>query len=243
MTRKSNFRWSILDRYTLFDYFHSLRPHIVGKSLKINQFQKLVSTHIRSYLPVKVLKKADFTTTSGCVFVGGIYWSQCDQAGDGSIEIHLHYNFCDEQITLTDHLFRRFCNTLSDTVLHEIIHMRQYRRRNFKSLPDYASMAESSKQRKEQTYLGHNDEIDAYSFNIACELMRKLDNDKRAAGRYLKKSHKRKCTKSPTFDLYMKAFDWDQNHKIIKKLKSRTIRYLPYAELGKPYKTSDWIDR
>jgi hypothetical protein len=233
----------MLDRYTLFDYFYSLRPQIVGKSLKINDFQRLVSNQIRSSLPVKVLKRVDFTTTSGCVFVGGLYWSQCDEAGISSIEIHLHYNICDDQVKLTNYKFRRFCNVLVDTVFHEMIHMRQYRRRLFKSLPDYNSVAESSKQRKEQAYLGHADEIDAYSFNMACELMRKLGNDKRAVERYLKKTPSRKRTRSSTLDLYMKTFNWDQDHKIIKKLKSRTIRYLPYAELGKPYKTSDWINR
>jgi hypothetical protein len=45
--------------------------------------------------------------------------------------------------------------------------MRQFRRRNFKQLPDYASNAEKSEIREEQEYLGCKDEIDAYSFNIA----------------------------------------------------------------------------
>jgi hypothetical protein len=39
---------------------------------------------------------------------------------------------------------------MADTILHEIMHMRQYRRRKFKILPDYASTAEKTEQRAEQ---------------------------------------------------------------------------------------------
>jgi hypothetical protein len=43
--------------------------------------------------------------------------------------------------------------------------------------------------------------------------------------------------------MYLKAFNHDHNHVIIKRVKKKVIRYIPYAKLGKPYRKKDWIDR
>jgi hypothetical protein len=47
------------------------------------------------------------------------------------------------------------------------------------------------------------------------------------------------------------AFEWyiggenlgnvQQHHPVMKKLKRKVIYYLPYAEIGKPFKTSDYL--
>ena len=42
---------------------------------------------------------------------------------------------------------------------------------------------------------------------------------------------------------YLNAVDHNHNHTVIKKLKKKIIHYLPYAEIGKPYKTSDWLKK
>ena len=75
--------------------------------------------------------------------------------------------------------------------MHELIHMRQYRRRKFKVLPDYASNADKTEQRDEQSYLGNSDEIDAYSYNIACELMDKFKYDTAKVVNYLNEDQTR----------------------------------------------------
>jgi len=41
--------------------------------------------------------------------------------------------------------------------------------------------------------------------------------------------------------MYLKAFDHDHNHPIIKKVKKKVLQYLPNAEIGKPYRNKDWI--
>jgi hypothetical protein len=132
------------------------------------------------------------------------------------------------------------CQWFSDIVLHEIIHMRQYRRRNWKELPSYESTAEKSKKRREQEYLGSIDELDAYSFNIACELTDKFKTSKDIAN-YVAKKHRKGQLKSISLRMYLKAFDYNTSHPIIRKLKKRIISYIPNAELGKPYRNRDWI--
>jgi hypothetical protein len=134
------------------------------------------------------------------------------------------------------------CTTIADTILHEIIHMRQFRRRNFKELPDYASNAEKSKIREEQEYLGCSDEIDAYGFNIACELIDKFGKNKRQIVNYLNENQKGKKRRHNSWRMYLKAFEHDHNHPILQRVKKKVVRYLPAAEAGKPYRNKDWIN-
>ncbi len=119
--------------------------------------------------------------------------------------------------------------------------MRQYRRREFKQLPDYASNASRDSQREAQGYLGCSDEIDAYGFNIACELLDKNNNDPGAVIKHLGIDQKGVRKKYDSWRMYLKAFNHDHNHVIIKRLKKKIIRYLPAAAVGKPYRNKDWI--
>ena len=118
--------------------------------------------------------------------------------------------------------------------------MRQYRRRNFKSLPQYASTAARTKVREEQEYLGCTDEIDAYGFNIACELVTKFNGNQKSIIKFLNQDLKGLRRKG-CWMMYLTAFKHDHNHEIIKRLKKKIIRYLPRAYSGKPFKSCDWI--
>jgi len=241
--RKPKFDWSLLDRYSLYEYFQQLKPVIVGQKLTISEFHKILKTHITKQLPLRVSKHYDMSQEKGIVYVGGMYYSDFDQAKQKCIEVTLVYNLCDKFLNYTKSKFDRTCSVLTDVVLHEIIHMRQYRRRNFKFLPDYASTAEKTEQRTQQEYYGNSDEIDAYAFNIACELLRRFKNDPNAVEEYLSSIQSKRSKASHSLRAYLKAFNWDYDHKIIKRLKSKTIRYLPNALYGKPYRNRDWINR
>ena len=152
------------------------------------------------------------------------------------------YRTDEKVINLTSKRFAGMCTTIADTMLHEIIHMRQFRRRNFKQLPDYASNAEKSEIREEQEYLGCSDEIDAYGFNIACELMNKFGKNNIQVVNYLNENQKSKKRRPNSWRMYLKAFEHDHNHPIIQRVKKKVVRYLPAAEVGKPYRNKDWIN-
>lgn len=243
MARSTKFDWSILDRSGLINYFGLIYPQIVNQTLTITQFHRIFKKHITAQLPVKVAKLTDTKVEFGWVYVGGMYYSDYDKKKQQCIELSLVYNPFESHITLSAKKFRRVCVILADTILHEIIHMRQYRRRKFKDLPDYASTAEKTEQHQEQCYLGGSDEIDAYSFNIACELMDKFNNDTKAVTRYLNENQKRLKRRPNSWRMYLKAFDHDHSHPIIKRVKTKVMRYLPHALEGKPYRNKDWIGR
>jgi hypothetical protein len=240
---RSKFDWSILDRQSLIDYFYSLYPEICDQKLSVDKIHAKISRHIKKYAPVRLSKKRDVKVDDGWIWVGGTYYSDWDREKRQCIELVLVYNLFQEKIILTKRRYERVCYTLADTLLHEIMHMRQYRRRKFKDLPDYASTAAREEKRQEQEYLGNSDEVDAYSFNIACELMDKFNGNSKLAFEYLNEKQKGKNRKHNCWRMYLKAFDHDHNHPIIQRVKKKVIRYMPHALNGKPYRNKDWISR
>lgn len=242
MTIITQFDWSKLTRTELIDFLWSLSPKIINKELEFLEFHKIVSNYIRKKLPVKIAKQFDNKIPFNSVFLGGSYYSSLDQENKKCIEVIFVYNSSFPYIKLTARKFKNICDLFADTILHEIIHMRQHRRRGFKILPDYASTAEKTEKRQEQSYLGCSDEIDAYGFNIACEMFDKFDGKESKIVRHLSKDLRKLKTKNGCWKMYLRAFDYDHNHVVIKKLKKKIIRYLPFAELGKPYRNRDWIN-
>ena len=237
MARKS-FNWSLLDRYNLYSMLYGLGKDVVGKKIPILDLQKIISKHIKSKLPVKVVRRQnDATQKPGQIYMGGTYYSYNDWTERRQIEIVLSYHPADTAIKVTEYRWTRLCSLFADTILHEVIHMRQYRSREFKDIPGYESTAHYYKQRVDQQYFGHKDEMGAFAFNIACDMFDRFGNDKKAVQKYMD-SMQAKRHKRTTYRAYLNAFDWDHKHPIIRQLKKKVIRNLDYAEAGKPFKTS-----
>ena len=241
--KRSKFNWSILDRQGIIDYCFNLYPELVDQELTVAQFHSKLSRHVKKYMPIKTLKSRDSKVGENWVWCGGTYFSDLDKAKRQCIELVFVYNLFQDHIAISKRRFRRLCYTIADTILHEIMHMRQYRRRKFKELPDYASTASRAQKRQEQGYLGNSDEIDAYSFNIACELLDKFDSNPKKVINHLNESQRDVRRAHSCWRMYLKAFDYDHKHPIIQRVKKKVIRYIPHALNGKPYRNKDWIDR
>lgn len=241
MSARKPFDWSKLDRDNLYYLLYSIRDQVVNKKLSSDRLQKILGSHIKKHIPIKVKGCKDLATDSGYVYIGGAYYSEADRKGrTRHIEINFTYNLLDEFIKLTDYKFKRMCILFADTMLHEIIHMRQFRARNFKAIPIYASTAERAKDRREQEYYGDTDEMGAFSFNIACEMIDRFGNDPRSIRIYMDGTDCRRHRRSQYYR-YLKAFKWDTEHKIMQRLKKKVLLQLTNAELGKPFKTVDHL--
>jgi hypothetical protein len=169
--------------------------------------------------------------------MGGSYDSVLDRKGQKKfIEIVLSYHPLDTETTITKYRWTRLCSLFADTILHEIIHMRQYRSRNFKDIPGYESTAYYHKQRQDQEYYGHRDEMGAFSFNIACELLDKFGYDPVAIRHHMDTLTSR--TKKGTFTKFLATFDWDHDHIKVRQMKQKVLRQLEYAAIGRPFKTT-----
>ncbi len=235
------FNWTELDRYSIASYMWILSDKVIGNNIPITDFHKLVSKHIKNEFPILFKKFKDPKGNKGFVSVGGTYYSDYDQSKKKCVEIIFVYHESDKSLKFTKKRFWNFCLLIADTILHEVIHIKQYRKRKFKVLPDYESTASRTKIREEQGYLGCADEIDAYGFNIACELVEKFNGDQLSIINYLNSDQKNLRRKHNSWRLYLRAFQHDHNHEIIKKLKRKVIKYIPAARHGKPFKSKDWI--
>lgn len=241
MLVNKNFDWSALDRKTIARSVMSYHSLICSNALSPKQFHDLISENLKGMAPVRIKKTFSPKVENGLVYVGGSYYSALDQEDFKCIELQFYYNNPKDKLIISKFRLKRISNFIADTTLHEIMHMRQYRRRKFKALPDYNSTADKTELREEQAYLGCTDEIDAYAFNIACELYEKFSGRKKDIVSYLNcqlRNHKF----NNSWRMYLKAFEYDHNHPIIKRLKKKVIYYLPAAENGKPYKSNDWIN-
>jgi len=232
------FDWSTLTRLEIYDYLQLLSTKIVNKRISADKHYKLLADHIRKLAPIRVEKRANYNVGRNQVIISGQYNSEWDEENRKAITICLLYCPFDKRLTMPDCNFINTCKNIADTILHELIHMRQYRRRNFEYRSDYKSKEEQIEKRREQAYLGNKDEIDAFGFNIACELYDRFGNRYRDIEKYLN------CTrpkKHCLYKYYLNTFNNDHTHPVICELKKKVKNYLPFAEMGKPYKNNYWI--
>ena len=235
---RQDFNWSLLDRNNLYSMLYGAGQDIVGRRIPLNLLHRRLSSHIKSKLPVSIKKQQyDVTQDRGFPYMGGTYDSVLDKKGKKRfIEVVLSYHPHDTEVRITEYRWKRICSLFADTILHEMIHMRQYRSRNFKDIPGYESTAELRKQRADQEYYGHRDEMGAHSFNIACELLDKFGNDPVAIRNYMDTIPRR--VKKSTFARFLKTFDYDHDHVKVRQMKQKVLKQLEYAASGRPFKTA-----
>lgn len=241
MATQKPYNWTLLTRDNLYRLLYSINDEVTNRHLPVEKIQKILATHIKRNLPIKIKNLKDTTTQLGWIYIGGMYYSDVDRKKQARpIEVNFNYNMFDDKIFLTKYRFQQMCRLFADTILHEIIHMRQYRARKFKSIPGYLSTAERAKDRQAQEYYGDTDEMGAFSFNIACEMIDRFGYDPGAISHYMASAsarrHKRTC-----YHRYLKAFNWDFEHKIIRRLRHKVLCQLDNAVLGKPFKTNDHL--
>lgn len=236
------FNWSTLDRPFLIKLFEKLSPIVVNKEFEIKELHQIFRKHIKTHLPVKITKNFGSDIKKDSAHIGGVYYCSLDKQKKPCIEVKFVYNNDTSTIKITKHNFQKMSRIFADTILHELLHMKQYRKRKFKVLPDYASTANNREKRQEQQYLGCLDEMDAYGFNIACELSDRYKNDIEKVIEHLNNPRKYQKNGTGSWNMYLKAFDNDHQHPIICCVKIKVLKYLPNAIMvGKPYRSKNWI--
>lgn len=235
------FNWSVLDRATLYSILYELKPEIVDRRLPIGEITRLMSKHIKARLPLKVTSNRHKPVKPGEVWIGGAYHSYLDNAGNKRfIEIELAFPTTANTMKTSLYRWERMCKLFADTVLHEVIHTRQYRARNFKDIPGYESTAYYARDRREQEYYGHRDEMGAHSFNLAQDMIDKFGLDTRAIMEYLD-SPVRKKARPTSWGRFMKAFEYNHSHPKVSQMKRKIMTQLENANNGKPFKTTNHL--
>jgi len=235
------FNWSALDRNTLYSMIYQLKSEVVDKRLPIGEITSIISKHVKAHLPIKIRSYRHKPVKPGEVWVGGAYYSDYDSQGKKRfIEIELAFPTTANTMKTSSYRWDRMCTLFADTILHEIIHCRQYRARNFKDIPGYESTAYYAKDRAWQEYYGHRDEMGAHSFNLAQDMIDKFGFDPKAIREYLD-SPVPKRVRSNGWGRFMKSFEYNHTHPKVIRMKHKILTQLENAYYGKPFKTTNHL--
>lgn len=132
-------------------------------------FQKLLNRIRKEFkqnqIEIKIKTVRDKSLNLEVFYANGYYDPEDDRQGDCPIELVITHNFPKDHIWYPTHVTELLVQ-IFDTVVHELRHQGQYRKRKFRqTLP---------RENTHKEYLSDPDEIDAYSVSITCELVRSL---------------------------------------------------------------------
>ena len=186
-------------------------------------FKKLVSQTRRQFkladfdLVIKTKKEKSLDCTE--FYVNAYYDPDDDSINETAIEVVVFHNFtdCDQfsGLQITD-----FLKEIFDAVVHEYKHKQQSMARNYYTYSDHNRSQYSA-------YLSDPDEVDAYAFSIAVELLRTLGRQRSQI--YLTRisvlSKVRQGPKlvSPNLHAYIQHFGLNQ---MVKRLSKKVYKHL-----------------
>jgi hypothetical protein len=186
-------------------------------------FKKLVSQTRRQFklanfdLAIKTKKEKSLDCTE--FYVNAYYDADDDSIDETAIEVVVFHNFEDRK-QFSNTQITDFLKEIFDAVVHEYKHKQQSMERNYRTYSDHARSNYSE-------YLSDPDEVDAYSFSIAIELLRTLGRQRSQI--YLTRisilSKVRQGTKlvSPNLHAYLQHFGFN---KLVKRLSKKVYKHL-----------------
>jgi hypothetical protein len=215
---------SILERVnTVCENVRRLNPTAIS-------FKKLVGSTRKEFkncnLDIALITKKEKTLSTDEFYVDAYYDPEDDFNQDTSIEVYVHHNFSDtnkfQKNQITDFLIQIY-----DAVVHELRHQQQSRNRIFETYSDHASDPYSK-------YLADPDELDAYAFSIAVELLRVMTAQR--AKRYMSKMTVLAKMRigpmlvSPNLGAYVGQF---KKNPLLKKLAKKVYKHLETLDKSK----------
>ena len=154
-----------------------------------------------------------------------------DEDGEDPINIELVFSKEDDTISFSPRGVSMIKDRIVDALEHEMIHLKQFRKRDFAKQRDYRSKSKKDDVKRAQEYMGNDDEIEAFAKNIASELIRKVDKD--GAIQLLRMANKTAQFKdevgnllSPNLFGYLATWDFDTKNPVIKKLLKKVYNYV-----------------
>lgn len=149
---------------------------------------------------------------SGNFILKGEYRPYEDLHNEPSIHITLVFPKRQRRVYIDRYNWDRLGFIIADTLTHEYIHQYHCRRRGYDHGPGYRGRTNLHYLDSMQDYLGCEDEILAFGFNIASEMV----------------VYQSKMERTRIYRLYKRYFRQDQ--KILLKLEKQTIKYLKQLE-------------
>lgn len=203
-------------RKEILEIMEDLRPFIVDQFLTIDEFVQNFGVFIGTRFNVDVKHAEAAQVDPNDMDLNGYYDGGLDEFGDVPIEVFLITNPIQDVILIDEAGFDAICRRIADTLSHEVIHMKQYRARDFLEVETVGYVEVEDEDDENRYYLSSPDEINAYAYNIANELLDR--HDLPVVLEKLNKVSKIKIEDSVNLWAYIQAFEKDVNHPVLKKL-------------------------
>lgn len=176
----------------------------------------------------KIIGNRSLSLATNVFMVAGLYDCELDEEGKPPILVEIifpkrkeFFSFTDDDVS-KEH-WGQFCTDFTKILGHEYIHLNQFRRRNFNWSRPYKSKSTSPGLKEQQEYYGNSDEIDAYAFMAAADMV--LDS------LYSLNQKEPELVKTEVYKTYTRLFD--RKDPVVVKLSKLSNRY--YKRLKKQY--------
>ena len=222
-------------RKQVLEILEELKPEIVNQFLTVDELIQAYGYFIGTRFNVDVKHAETTQVESNDIEFNGYYDGGLDEFGDIPIEIYLITNPIVDVCIIDLEQFETISRKIADTLSHEVIHMKQYRARDFLEVETvgYSDAEDEDEDEDEENryYLSSPDEINAYAYNIANELL-----DRHGITTVLEKLNtvsKIEIEDSINLWAYVHAFEKDTNHPVLRKLCKQV--YKSVIDLSKQY--------
>lgn len=207
-------------RAEVLSIMRDLEPQVVNVLFPVQDLIETLGEFIASRFRVDVVGAVSSDVDIEDININAYYDPDLDERKKVSIELVLITNPNANHIILDEMDWMNLCMLVADSLAHELIHMRSYRARDFEDVAVKHAMA-FNEHPDTQEYLADPDEIEAYAYNIAQELqtqknpLSKLSNLKSVS-----------INDSLNLFAYVKTFDTDAKHPVLKRLLKKVYKHL-----------------
>jgi hypothetical protein len=213
-------------RKEVLDILEDIKPKIVNQFLSVDELVQDLGVFIGQRFNIDVKHAESGQVDQNDIELNGYYDGGLDEVGDTAIEVYLITNPMQDVIIIDAEQFGIISRKIADTLSHEVIHMSQFRARDFLEVEriEYSADTEEDEEEDERWYLSSPDEINAYAYNIANELLEKHD-----LPIVLQKLNKLKdisIEDSLNLWAYVNAFEKNTNHPVLKRLIKKVYKSL-----------------
>lgn len=209
-------------RKELMRVMDSITCDLKNKFIPVEEMIDSLAFYVSSSYRVNVSHATSMKSPSNSMIVSGDYDSDADEAGKVPINLIFITHTVDRVLLWDDEDFKFISKQLADTLIHELVHMKQTRDRNFEPVIIVDNLPDDDEE-VNRLYLGQDDEIDAYAYNIASELTD--DDNQENFKKYLS------CPSLTPMDVsinlwnYMQVFEKNLNSQTLKRLMKKVYKH------------------
>ena len=211
-------------RKEILEIMDEIQPFIVNQFMSVDELIQDLGVFLGKRFNIDVKHAEAAQVDQNDIDLNGFYDGGLDEAGDIPIEIYLVTNPMQDVMLIDAEQFNIISRRIADTLSHEVIHMHQYRARDFLEVEKIEYTEFEDEEEENRWYLSSPDEINAYAYNIANELL-----DKHNYPQVLEKLNKVKdisIEDSINLWAYVQAFSKDVNHPVLKRLIKKVYKSL-----------------